>query len=182
MMPQCSPPPSPTTISEYLAGLAADETAAAAEAIILASATAAAAAAAEATAVAADAAELEEAVRMSIELDKEGSMALARARLAANPEPPSENASAAAIVRVALPSGARVQRGFSPHAPLSLVADFALVASAELGTPLPVDGFDLRTAMPRMVYDCHSKGGAESKKSLTELGLARGASVMVSLV
>ena len=115
---------------------------------------------------------------MSIELDKEGTMAMARARLAASPE----NASATAIVRVALPSGARVQRGFSPQAPLSLVADFALVASEELGVPLPAGAFDLRTAMPRMVYDCHSKGGVESKKSLTELGLAKGASVMVSLV
>lgn len=172
-------PPFPHHPSEYLDGLAADESAAAAQALESASAAALEAATAEASAAAADAAELEHAVAMSIELDREGAIGAARARLAANPEPQGASVS---IVRVALPSGGRVQRGFAPDATLSLVADFALCASAELGAPLPVGGFDLRTAMPRVVYDCHSKGSLDAKKSLTELGLARGASVMVSLV
>jgi hypothetical protein len=164
--------------SEYLDALAADERAAAAEAAAAAAAAEAARAAAAAAAAAEDASELEAAVRMSIELDREGEVSAARARLAASPEP---SGAGAAAVRVALPSGARVERRFAADAPLSLVADFALVASADLQAPLPPRGFDLRSAMPRATYDCHSAASPDAQRTLAALGLTK-ASLMVSLI
>jgi hypothetical protein len=174
------PPLSPTR-SEYNDALAADAAAAARAAEEARAAAAAHAAAAARAAEAADAAELARAVELSIELDKEGAVGAARARLAAAPEPDGAAAAGAAVVRVALPSGARVQRRFAPDAPLALVADFALVASEELGAPLPPGGFNLATAQPRRVYDCATRAAADAAATLQALGLARGATLMVQL-
>ena len=152
---------------------ATDEARTAAEA----AATAAAAAEAEA-----EAAELAAAVALSIALDKEGGLVRARARLTASLEPDAAVRSGVAAIRFALPSGVKVQRRFLATAPLSLAVDYLLVVSADLGTPLPLDGFDLATTNPRRTFDTHTKGGGDVALTLADAGLAPQAVVFVSLV
>jgi hypothetical protein len=133
--------------------------------------------AAEAASAAEDARELELAMQLSLRSDVEESLAAARARLAASPESP-----AGAAVRIQLPSGVKLQRRFPPSAPLSLLVDYVVVSSQELGQGLDPGTFDLATTHPRRTYTTHGAGaGSEAHLTVEQAGL-QGAMVLVQRV
>ena len=140
---------------------------------------------AEAAAAAEDARELEIAMRLSLRSDVEESLAAARARLAASPEPPAGGAAAAAV-RIQLPTGLKLQRRFPSSAPLSLLVDYVVVSSVELGEGHGLDPgtFDLVTTHPRRTYNTHAASAAQGSQAavtLAEAGLV-GAVVLVQRV
>ena len=118
-------------------------------------------------------------MRLSLRSDVEESLAAARARLAASPEPP-----AGAAVRIQLPSGTKLQRRFPPTAPLALLVDYIVASSVDLGQGLDPGSFDLVTTHPRRTWNTHAGSkaqGGESEVTLQEAGLA-GAVVLVQKV
>ena len=141
-------------------------------------ATSAALAEAERTHAALDAEELERAVKLSIELEKEGALGAARARLAASAEPVPTDTHVA--VRLVFPSGVKVQRRFSPTATVSLVADYALTSATDVGAPLEAGSFDLATAQPRRVFNVHERGSADGGRTLAAAGLAPASTLLVT--
>jgi hypothetical protein len=118
-------------------------------------------------------------MRLSLRSDVEESLAAARARLAASPEP-----AAGAAVRMQLPSGVKLQRRFPPSAPLSLLVDYVVVSSVDLGLGLDPGTFDLATTHPRRTWNTHAASaaqGSEAGVTLEAAGLA-GAVVLVQQV
>jgi hypothetical protein len=162
--------------------LRSQEEAAAAAAAEAATAAAAAAAAAEAAAAARaaaeDAQELQAAVALSLALEAESALAGARARMEALGAEPAAGERGAAAVRVALPSGLKLQRRFPAGATVGALVDFVVVSSAEVGESLARETFDLFTQVPRRVYATHEEAAPDVKLTLQEAGL-NGATVNV---
>jgi hypothetical protein len=159
---------------------------------------AAQAATAQAEAAAEEEAELATALKLSLRSDVEEEVEAARKRLAASgPEPEllgaggsgSSGSSGSAggevtAVRFTLPGGkTRLQRNFLKSHPLSLLVDYLVVTSVELGETLDPGTFDLSTTAPRAVYDAHSAAGREKLRGTTvaSAGLS-GAMVIVKKV
>jgi hypothetical protein len=121
-------------------------------------------------------------MRLSLRSDVEASLAAARARLAASPEPPP----GAAAVRIQLPTGVKLQRRFPATAPLSLLVDYVVVSSVELGEGHGLDPgtFDLATTHPRRTWNTHAASaaqGSEAAVTVEQAGLV-GAVVLVQRV
>ncbi len=129
-------------------------------------------------AAAEDAEELRAAVELSLALEAESSLAGARARVDAAPPPPL-GTPGAVTVRVALPTGSKLERRFPAGATVALLADFVVVASADLGEPLPQEAFDLGMQVPpRTVFATHDGASPDRALTLVAAGL-NGATVLV---
>ncbi|CAE7571524.1 PUX10 [Symbiodinium sp. KB8] len=107
---------------------------------------------------------LMEALRESRRLAKEESVAAARARIEASPEPPKPDSrgqlpdgSKVTSIRLQFPDGTKVQRRFPSDAPLRLVRDYALVLLASTGGATP-DDVELSTTFPRKTYGADAFG------------------------
>lgn len=149
-----------------------------------AAAQAAQVAAAQAEAAAEEEAELETALKLSLRSDVEEEVEKARKRLAASGPEPETGGGEVTAVRFTLPGGkTRLQRNFLKSHPVSLLVDYLVVTSVELGEALDPGTFDLSTTAPRAVYDAHTEAGKEKLRgtSVASAGLS-GAMLIVKKV